>query len=32
MLESLLYLEGDTPLIIAGFNREKAKVFSPPAN
>jgi hypothetical protein len=28
MVESLLYLEGDTPLIIAGFNRDKAGVFS----
>lgn len=32
MVESLLYLEGETPLIIAGFNRDKASVFSPPAN
>jgi hypothetical protein len=28
MVESLLYLEGETPLIIAGFNRDRAKVFS----
>jgi hypothetical protein len=28
MLESLLYLDGETPLIIAGFNRDKASVFS----
>jgi len=28
MVESLLYLEGETPLIIAGFNRDKASVFS----
>jgi hypothetical protein len=29
MVESLLYLEGETPLIIAGFNRDSAVVFSP---
>ncbi len=29
MVESLLYLDGETPLIIAGFNRGKASVFSP---
>ncbi len=28
MVESLLYLEGETPLIITGFNRDKASVFS----
>jgi hypothetical protein len=27
MVESLLFFDGDTPLIIAGFNREKAKAF-----
>ncbi len=29
MVESLLYLDGETPLIIAGFNRDKASAFSP---
>ncbi len=28
MVESLLYFDGDTPLIIAGFNRDKVKAFS----
>ena len=28
MVESLLYLDGETPLIVAGFNRDKAKVFT----
>ncbi|MBA7584865.1 hypothetical protein ES708_26831 [subsurface metagenome] len=28
MVESLLYLEGDTPLVVAGFNRDSVKVFS----
>ena len=28
MVESLLFMEGDTPLIVAGFNRDKASVFS----
>ena len=28
MVESLLYLDGETPLIVAGFNRDKASVFS----
>jgi len=28
MVESLLYMEGETPLIIAGFNRDRASVFS----
>jgi hypothetical protein len=27
MLESLLYLKGDTSLVVAGFNRSKATVF-----
>ena len=27
MVESLLYLKGDTSLIVAGFNRAKAVVF-----
>ena len=27
MVESLLYFDGDTPLIIAGFNRNKATAF-----
>jgi hypothetical protein len=27
MLESLIYLKGDTSLIVAGFNRAKAAVF-----
>ncbi len=29
MVESLLYLDGETPLIVAGFNRDEASVFSP---
>ena len=28
MVESLLYLDGDLPLVIAGINRNKVKVFS----
>ena len=28
MVESLLYLEGEAPLILVGFNRDRAKVFS----
>ena len=28
MVESLLYFDGDTSLIIAGFNRDKVKAFS----
>jgi hypothetical protein len=28
MVESLLYMEGDTPLIVAGFNRDSLRVFS----
>ncbi|MCK5134960.1 MAG: VCBS repeat-containing protein [Bacteroidales bacterium] len=28
MVESLLYFDGDTPLIVAGFNRDKAEVFT----
>jgi len=28
MVESLLYMDGDTPLIVAGLNRNKASVFS----
>ena len=28
MVESLLYLDGETPLVVAGFNRDKASVFS----
>jgi hypothetical protein len=28
MVESLLFLEGETPLIIAGLNRDQARVFS----
>ena len=27
MLESLLYFEGDTSLVVAGFNRSKVAVF-----
>ena len=27
MVESLLFFEGDTPLIIAGFNRKRARAF-----
>ena len=27
MVESLLYLDGSTPVIIAGINRDSAKVF-----
>ncbi|TAL62403.1 MAG: hypothetical protein EPN88_13325 [Bacteroidetes bacterium] len=27
MVESLLYFKGDTSLVVAGFNREKAAVF-----
>jgi hypothetical protein len=27
MLESLLYLKGDTSLVVAGFNRAKVSVF-----
>jgi hypothetical protein len=27
MVESLLYIKGDTSLVVAGFNREKATVF-----
>jgi hypothetical protein len=27
MVESLLYLKGDTSLVVAGFNREKAVIF-----
>ncbi|MEA3462763.1 MAG: VCBS repeat-containing protein [Bacteroidota bacterium] len=28
MIESLLYMEGESPLIVAGLNRDKARVFS----
>jgi hypothetical protein len=28
MVESLLYFEGDTPLVVAGFNRGSVEVFS----
>ncbi len=28
MVESLLYLEGDTPLIMVGFNRDSVRIFS----
>jgi hypothetical protein len=28
MVTSLLFLEGETPLVVAGLNRKKAKVFS----
>jgi hypothetical protein len=28
MVESLLWFDGDTSLIIAGINRDKVKVFS----
>lgn len=27
MVESLLYFDGDTPLVVAGFNRQKALVY-----
>jgi hypothetical protein len=27
MVESLLYIKGDTSLVIAGFNRAKTEVF-----
>jgi hypothetical protein len=27
MVESLLYFEGDTPLIVGGINRKKAVVY-----
>ena len=27
MVESLLYFEGDTPLVVAGFNRSKVAVY-----
>jgi hypothetical protein len=27
MVESLLYFKGDTSLVVAGFNRDKASVF-----
>jgi len=27
MVESLLFMEGETPLIVAGFNRDKSQVF-----
>ena len=28
MVESLLFFDGDTPLIIAGFNRDKIEAFT----
>jgi hypothetical protein len=28
MVESLLYLEGDTPLIMVGFNRDSVRIFT----